>query len=111
MDDDWKKRALAATANSRMGAILRCALDTDIYALPRFTGKAIITSDGFVMADFVDREGDYHMGAFVGGVDTVADNARKLTAYLGLGGDDIAALYAALNGWIGLDYSKKGLGL
>jgi hypothetical protein len=35
-------------------------------AVPRFEGKAAISSDGFVMCDMVDQHGDYHTGAFVG---------------------------------------------
>ena len=61
-------RALEASEPTRAGCILRCAagqdpLDGDTR---QFHGKACITSDGFLLCDFTDSHGNFHMGAFVG---------------------------------------------
>jgi len=58
MKQELKDKILAVTKNSKFGSILRCALNVERDALPRFTGKAIVTSDGFVMATFISSDGD-----------------------------------------------------
>jgi hypothetical protein len=64
MTKTWKQKALAATRDSQLGAILCAAIGTEIDA-PRFTSKAVITSDGFVTANFDGADGRSHLGAFV----------------------------------------------
>ena len=100
---DWKAKALAATNGSRFGAIVAAALDETIPA-PCYTSKATVTSDGFVMADFTDKDGNGHMGAFVGSVDDVFANAQGLAKHLKLTTADSRALVDTINGWIATDY-------
>lgn len=59
----------------------------------------MVTSDGFVMCDFIDRTGEGHMGAFVGGSRDVVRNANGLARHLDLSAEDRKALFAALHGW------------
>jgi len=101
----WKDRALAATKGSRFGAILAAALDEQIPA-PCFSGSASITSDGFVMASFTDKNGEHHFGAFVGAASDLANNARGLAKHLDLNDEDRDALFATIKGWVGNDYSN-----
>lgn len=108
---NWKTNALAATRGTKLGAILRCALDEDNVQIPRFTSTAVVTSDGFIMADFIDRNGDHHMGAFVGDVASLRGNAVGLAAHLELADADRKALFATFSDWVARDYSGKGLGL
>ena len=100
----WKNTALAATKGSRFGAILACALDVDRKAIPRFVGKASITSDGFVMCDFVDSSGHGHYGAFVGAVSDLDSNVKWLAEHLSLNSADHAALESTVRQWIGTDW-------
>lgn len=102
---DWKARAIAATRGTQFGAIIACAASVDRDATPRFVGKAIVTSDGFVMCDFVDRNGNCHYGAFVGASTDLTGNVTGLTSHLKLSSDDAAALRDLIRGWIGTDYS------
>lgn len=101
----WKERALAATRGSRFGAILSAATGTEIEA-PCFHGKANVTSDGFVMADFTGSDGRYHMGAFVGAMSDLEANVSGLANHLDLNDDERAELYATVHGWVGRDYRK-----
>lgn len=106
MADDWRQTVLAATHGTQLGAILWTALDMPVPEEnePCFVGKATITSDGFIMCDFRDRNGVYRPGAFVGSVSDLEDNIVGLAAYLNLPADYRAELGMAIHGWIGHDY-------
>ena len=99
--------ALAAADGTQTGAILRCALGRNTDAVPRFEGKASVTSDGFVMCNFIDRNGEGHMGAFVGSYDDLLRNLGKLAAHVEKHGRvevDHKAMLDAIDAWIGCDY-------
>ena len=99
---DWKNKALAATEGSQFGAILRCALHENIPGRnPHFTGKAMVTSDGFVMCDFVDKNGDLHIGAFVGAKTDLDRNVVGLSKHLKLNATEAGELSAVVAKWIG----------
>lgn len=104
MTKTWKHKALAATQGSQFGAILHAATGTEKEA-PAFTGKAIVTSDGFVQANFVGKDGRAHHGAFVGSLVDLRDNTLGLAAQLKLAADDRRALFAAVHDWVAVDYS------
>jgi len=105
---DWKARALAATNGSKYGAILAAALGKTIPA-PHFNGRAGISSDGFVLADFTDAEGNEHPSAFVGSAADLATNTLSLAEYLKLSPEDRSELFATVRGWIANDYSNGAL--
>ena len=106
---DWKTNALAASSRTQTGAILRCALAANTEDVPRVTGKGTITSDGFIIASFIDSEGCPHMGAFLGHVEDLCRNVTHLANHLDLEAHEREQLYAAIRKWIAVDYSKKGL--
>lgn len=95
----WQTKALQATLNTRFGCIIRCAFDVDLTTIPRFVGKPSITSDGFVMCDFISRDGIYRHGAFVGDVEDVRMNVRGLTNYLKLNPKDALEFKRLLSDW------------
>ena len=100
----WKDKAIAESDGTQTGAILRCALDLNTDAYPRFEGKATVTSDGFLMCNFVDRNGRGHYGAFVGSVGDLHRNIASLANNLKLADQDHEALRAAIKNWIGKDW-------
>ena len=102
---NWKERALAATRGTQLGAILHCATQTECEA-PCFTSKAIITSDGFVQANFTGADGRNHHSAFVGSVSDLVRNVRGLADHLKLDDADKAELFKVAREWIVIDYSK-----
>jgi len=106
----WKTKALAATKGSQFGAVLSSAFNKKIKA-PCFTSKAIITSDGYVQANFVDKIGVARNSAFVGSATDLVRNTRGLADYLKLAAEDRKELFAVITDWIALDYSGRGLGL
>jgi hypothetical protein len=67
-----------------------CALGRKIEG-PSFDGKALVTSDGFVMCNFTDSYGQYHMGAFVGDISDLDRNVAGLSAHVKLNETDRAA--------------------
>lgn len=99
----WKDKALAATRGSQFGAIIRCALGRDAGQTtgPRFVGKANITSDRFIMCNFIDSNGQFRHGAFVGAFDDLTRNYRGLSDHLKLNDKDRAAFRRVLASWAG----------
>ena len=108
----WAERALLATSGSRFGAIIHCALrvqsrlpeSAEKEPTPRFCGGAIVTSDGFVMCDFIDRGGVGHLGAFVGSFGDFKRNQDGLAIHLRLTPKERFDFFAVLSGWIATDY-------
>lgn len=96
----WKSRALAATRESQFGAIVAAALGEKIAA-PCFIGRPSITSDNYVMCNFLDRDGNGRMGAFVGSFSDVQRNTRGLADHLKLSTEDRAEYAATLTKWLG----------
>jgi hypothetical protein len=85
------------------GAIVACALNRERLAVPRYVGKATITSDGWVMCDFVDSDHRKHLGAFVGGVSDLEANVRGLARHCRLNSDEQENLFQAVRNWIAQD--------
>lgn len=108
----WQNRLLAATKGTQTGAIAKCVLERNLPKGRRqYLGTASITSDGFVMCDYVDAEGRMHMGAFVGDVDDLRRNVVGVAAHLKLSEKDRSAWYQACRAWIAMDYSGHGIGI
>ena len=101
---NWKERALAATRGSQFGAILCAATGTKCEA-PCFTSKATVTSDRFVTANFTDKHGDGHMGAFVGSLSDLVNNMNGLAKHLKLDATETDELFKVVREWIQTDYS------
>lgn len=103
----WQWKALQATRGTRFGAILACASERyydAAPATPRFVGRASVTSDGFVMCNFVDQRGNGHRGAFVGAIADLNANVSGLADHLALNDAERLALGALISRWIGADY-------
>ena len=104
---NWKEKALAATSGSQFGAVLCAATGTEAPP-PCFTSKASVTSDGYVMADFTGKDGQHHMGAFVGSATDLVNNTVGLADHLKLSAAERAELFATVRGWIGADHGGGG---
>jgi hypothetical protein len=96
----WQRNALLATNGSHLGAILRCALGVERNVIPRFNGRASLTSDGYLLCDFTDRNGFDRMGAFVGSLQQLRDNISGLAEHLRLTDSEAQALRAIFAQWI-----------
>lgn len=109
-----KTELVLETRGTQFGAILAAALGFKIDG-PHFVGKAIVTSDGFVQCNFVDRNGVARHSAFVGSVEDLVRNTKGFADYRKLDETDRNALYSAIHGWVAIDYSNgralKGLEL
>ena len=105
---NWKERAIAATRGTQLGAIIACALGEKVEA-PCFNGKASITSDGFIMANFTGADGRGHMGAFVGSASDLVRNTLGLADHLKLSKEERAELFSSVRNWIATDYSNGAL--
>lgn len=112
MKPETAQKIVDATRGSQIGAIIACALDLERNALPRFTSKAVITSDGFVQANFVDSHEIMHHSAFVGSIDELQVNMAHVVVFLqkaikGITDADTDELTdAVLNDWITTDYRR-----
>ncbi len=110
MTPETKQKIADALNGSQIGAIVACALGVEMPN-PRFTSKAIITSDGFVQANFVDGQGISRHSAFVGSYDELQENLRSVQKFLQFKGilplgplDDNELSKAVLTDWIATDY-------
>ena len=104
----WKQAAVTAAHGTQTGAIVAAALDVRIPA-PHFGRNACVTSDGFVMADFVDARGNMRHGAFVGPVSDLIANVRRLADFMELEPEQRSELFKAIRGWVSQDYSSAKL--
>jgi len=106
MNKNTKQLVTDALRGSQIGAIIACALDTNREATPRFTSKAIITSDGFVQANFVDRDGVSRHSAFIGSWGDLLVNLQSVKVFLQSAHkiDVGIELDAAISNWVAVDY-------
>lgn len=121
----WREKALLATKGTQFGAIIHEAFrqadllkpgaspesDQDRSG-PRFIGKCYITSDGFVMCDFIDRDGRCHLGAFVGTWRDVERNMEGLAEHLKFTRAQAVQFANVVQNWIATDYrgpSRAGM--
>lgn len=110
MTKSWQDRAIDATHGngSRLGSILICALNrNEEDNFPQFTGKAVITSDGYITCNFVGKDGRAHLGAFVGASEEWCANVRGLAAHLKLSETERAELFQTMRDWIAVDYRPE----
>jgi hypothetical protein len=108
MEHATKLQIAEALRGSQIGAIVACALGVEIPA-PRFTSKAIVTSDGYLQANFVGSDGISRHSAFVGSYDDLLDNLRSVQGFLRkelkLSEDTLGLLWDAVAyRWIATDY-------
>jgi hypothetical protein len=103
-----KKAIATALHGSQIGAVVACALGVDMPG-PRFTSKAVVSSDGYITANFVGSDGRSHHSAFVGSFGELEQNMISVIAFLkkaiGLSTEDALKLRGAvLADWIAIDY-------
>jgi hypothetical protein len=106
MAQPWKDRAAIATRGTQLGAIIAAMLGRDIPA-PCFAGRASVTSDGFVMASFIDARGVGRPGAFVGSLSDLTSNLAGLSRHLKLSPEERAELATVATAWIASDWSNR----
>lgn len=107
MTPELKNKILrGCSTGGQLHAILACVLGEGIPA-PHYYGKASVTSDGFVMCSFVDRNGEGHSGAFVGSMGDLERNLDGLASFLHLSVAERDALWQAVEGWIAVDYRSR----
>ena len=109
----WRSRALAATRGTRLGAILSCALNPlrdSAPDCPRFVGRAVVTSDGYLMCSFVDKDGYGHNHALAGSMVDLDANISGLARHLQLNDEDRISLECAIRLWIVADYRSATQG-
>lgn len=108
MNADTKAKIVEALRGSQIGAIVACALGV-IEPSPCFASKAVITSDGFVQANFIGSDGRTHLSAFVGSYDDLKENLRSVIHFLqeklDITADQSHELFNAVAfDWIATDY-------
>lgn len=104
----WQERIFSNTLpGAPLHSILACVFDVEPSYPARYFGKANVTSDGFLLADFQGTDGQRHGGAFVGSFDGLKRNVIGIADHVGLKGDDRTAFFKTVEGWIATDYSGK----
>lgn len=108
--ETWQYRAVEATGGnqSKLGAIVLAILGKFPPSGRNMFGRTCtITSDGYVMADFTDRDGELHLGAFVGDVADLIRNFRGLADHLKLKDAERQEMFAELRKWIAKDWRSN----
>lgn len=97
---DLRDRAYHAS-RGRLRAILVNALDIEPQpGEPAFLGPPSVTSDGFLICNFVTAEGEHHMGAFAGAVADLQENVEGFLVWKLRDDED---------GWLFSEGERKGL--
>jgi hypothetical protein len=104
--ESWQGKAILATHGNRgmTGTVLLACLGQTPPHPPALGLGAVITSDGFVMCDFVGKDGVMHTGAFLDHIDLVIKAFRLLADHLKLGDEDREKMFLYLRGWIKKDW-------
>lgn len=106
--DGWRGTALRVTLGTRFGAILHAVWEQDMPpAGPEFLGKATVTSDGFVLCDYRDRQGRRHRGALVGSYNDLMGNVRGIAKHMRLTNEQRDLLEVEVDKWITTDYRRE----
>ena len=108
MKEETKHIIVTELRGSQTGAIVACALGVELPGA-RFTSKAVVTSDGYLQANFVGNDEVAHHSAFVGSFGdletNIADAIRFLKECSGLSDEDADELRTAvLSDWIAADF-------
>lgn len=109
MEHTSMQRLLAATKNTQLGAIIRCAYGLERDSLPRFCGKACMTSDDFIMCNFIDSNGIGHLGAFVGSRQDFNRNVAGVALHCKLDPAERAMFFNVMNDWCGVASRARGM--
>lgn len=102
----WQYRAIEATRGNttRAGAILLAALGKNAKHPPGFGPSCVITPDGVVLSNFVDRHGVMHVGLAVCDVEDLISNFRRLAEHCKFNDEEHEALFSTLRKWVIIDY-------
>lgn len=87
-------------------SIVAAAYDKAGETIPRFVGRANVTSDGYLMCDFVTRDGGHKHGAFFGAVSDLWENERRFVEHFKLAPAVAKELHAKLQAWIATDWRQ-----
>jgi len=93
-------------AGSKVHAMVAAALQVEIDA-PRFHGRATLTSDGHIMCNFEGRDGEFHMGAHAGHIETLRDFIEHGLEHGKLTATQYARIRNALCAWLRLPGDTK----
>ena len=103
-EGDWRFKMVKATRGSQtqLGTLLLAIINKS-RPKPSYGDQGYITSDGYLLADFVDKRGEYHPAAFIAPIKTVVDAFRAAADEAKLDGDEVIALFTEFRRWIGSD--------
>ncbi len=104
MTEDLATRIYEGSGPTQTHAILAAAMGREPLTTARYVGRAVCTSDGYLMCSFVGEDGDHHMGAFVGSYGDLEQNLIRLGKHLGLTAEEKLELGDLVDGWIATDY-------
>ena len=104
----WQYKTVAATQGpkSKLGTILLAILNRSVRR-PAFGPSCVITSDGYVLSNFVDRHGSMHVGAFVCHISELVSNFKGLADHCELEQNDRQELFEEVRKWVAIDYRPR----
>lgn len=103
-------RLYYANPHPKTHAIIASMLGQEPRTPQRFTGKAIVTSDGFVQANFRGADQVDHHNAFVGSVDELNEAMNALMEDLQLTDEERQQVDQLVDDWIVIDYRPSAYG-
>jgi hypothetical protein len=107
---NWERALYLATKGHRLGAMICCAFGWRRNDIPRFEGKAMISSDGMVLCNFVTSNGQRHTGAFAGTMADVIRNVRGVADHCRLDAEERAQFFKTMREWFQDDYRPLSSG-
>lgn len=104
--ETWQAKALVATQGQKtqLGAIILAITKAEPSRGPKFGPGAVISADGFIFANFIDRRGQYHQGQLVCSVRDYIKNLHGLADALKFSEADRADMFRRAREWIYVDH-------
>lgn len=105
--NDWRYKVLNATGPGKLRILALYVLNKHMGTSPRCAGPWIITSDGFVMGDWIDRDSTFHHGAMICDVEDLIRNFRGLAEHAKLTQAESDLFFAEIRKAIHTDYRSN----
>lgn len=104
--EGWRFRAIETTRgnSTTIGTLLLAVIGRHSRRPPWFGPTCVITPDGYVLSNFVDRYGTMHPAALVCGIEDMIDGFRRLADRLKLNDKDREELFDQLKKWVSVDH-------
>lgn len=102
----WQYRAIEATKGNqtKLGCILLSVIGKPCKSPPWFGPTCVVTEEGLVIANYVDRLNTMHEARIVCELAELVSNFRGLAEHINASDTDIVEMFDLLRKWVAKDF-------